>query len=88
MTRREFTDRERSIAAQYLVLGMAVMLLLILIFGFALHAFADATAGRKIEVRRCHPITATDEGDDALTCECTESDWIQDGDRRILVCEN
>jgi hypothetical protein len=43
--------------------------------------------GMKIEVRRCHPISATAESDESLTCSCTVADWIEDGDRRVLVCE-
>ena len=43
--------------------------------------------GMRIEVRACHPIGNTDESDDQVTCSCTVSDWIEDGDARILVCE-
>jgi hypothetical protein len=43
--------------------------------------------GMKLEVRYCRPLSDPDESQELITCSCTVSDEIADGDSKILVCE-
>lgn len=68
-------------------LWLAAALFLALVL-YAAAADQPKPHGMKIEVRYCQPIGDSDEADDAVTCSCKVSDWITDGDAKILVCEH
>jgi UPF0716 family protein affecting phage T7 exclusion len=68
------------------VLGIATVLAVLLAFVVVGAVYAKPQ-GMKIEVRYCRPLSDPDESQEVITCSCTVSDWIDDGDGKILVCE-
>jgi hypothetical protein len=49
---------------------------------------AEKPRGMKIEVRNCRPISSPTEATETTNCSCTVSEWIDDHDDKILVCEH
>lgn len=81
------TPEERHCFKSGICVGAAGMLVLILALCFLASKLGAQPRGMQIEVRRCHPVDAPDDSDDNLVCSCKVADWIEDGEKRILVCE-